>query len=279
MGVSFIYIWSRLVVTCKSSRKKGKTQNQLTKKIILRLKDKSKTLDAFRERFEKIGITQGDWRYQSTRKQPTTSTQTQAEKLKFCKTLKDRREGHKPQTGWKINGKLNGGTPDRKRKIPTEEETPTKKTKIEPRQEIIISYQNVNRLDEIRKQEIEEYMEDFNVDIMICSETKKQQGDLLNDNNIRDYALKEFLRPDMQEGGIVIYTKENLTVVAETWEGLGSPTEQWMDSERLWLLLKTETEKLAICSAYLRCTNYSKPELYTDNCELMNKISESVYLR
>ena len=115
---------------------------------------------------------------------------------------------------------------------------------------------------------------------MICSEAKKQQGDLLSDNNIKDYTVYEYLRPDMQEGGMVVYIKDDLTVIVETWDGLGDPQEQWMDSERLWLIIKTESESMAVCSSYLRCQNYKKPELYNDNKKLTNKIEEeAAYLR
>ena len=103
---------------------------------------------------------------------------------------------------------------------------------------------------------------------------KKQEGDLLRDYTIEDYYLTEQLRPESQEGGLFVYVREDMNVMTELCEGMGDIEDQWMDSERQWIILKTGTESIAICSISLRCLQHNKPELYLNNRKIMDKIAE-----
>ena len=71
-----------------------------------------------------------------------------------------------------------------------------------------------------------------------------------------------------------MYVREDMNVMTELCEGMGDIEDQWMDSERQWIILKTGTESIAICSISLRCLQHNKPELYLNNRKIMDKIAE-----
>ena len=209
-----------------------------------------------------------------------------AEKIQFLQKLTKTKNSEYIQefrTGWKTGEGLKGGansTEPQPNNNKGEKEKGSNNNDSLLKQNITLAYQNVNGMSIERKEEIEEFMEDNKVDIMCCAEVKKQQGDLLSNHNINGYYLSEELRPDMQEGGLSVYIKEDLNITTEPWEGLVTPDDDWMRSERNWLILKSEVESFAICSVYLRCLNFTRPEHYERNSELMDKISEeSRYLR
>jgi len=69
-----------------------------------------------------------------------------------------------------------------------------------------------------------------------------------------------------------VYVREDMNVMTELCEGMGDIEDQWMDSERQWIILKTGTESIAICSISLRCLQHltpDKPE--QQNMQLLNK--------
>ena len=116
---------------------------------------------AFKAKLNSLKMYTGDWGDMAQRKQPTSVDKMRADKIRFTKALSELREPPKAETGWSVKGKLLGGIEPQKRKQTDERTSPGKKRRTEPRQEIRISYQNVNGLDQLRKQEIEEYMEDY----------------------------------------------------------------------------------------------------------------------
>ena len=57
---------------------------------------------------------------------------------------------------------------------------------------------------------------------------------------------------DSDHGGMLIWIKERINVSLEFWKSVEGCMEGRADSERYWLLITSETCKLAICSAYMR---------------------------
>ena len=209
-----------------------------------------------------------------------------AGKLRFLMNLKlqpvrikeIKRKGH---TGWKILGKLKGGTNRRRMRKRAAENLAEKekRRKIDDRirtQKFKLSYQNINGMSEDKLEEIQDYLEQYNIDILVLSEAKKQEGDLLQDFNIDGYQLEEHLRGDAQEGGLLIYTKEDLNTQVKNWRGLLDSHDEWMESERQWRKVKINGKDHAFCSVYLRIDSAVFPQYYENNVKLMDKIKEEM---
>ena len=88
------------------------------------------------------------------------------------------------------------------------------------------------------------------MDIIMMSEIKIQEGERMTDFTLYGYTEEVFLREDHPEGGIMIWAKNGLGLITQVWE-------EKTNSERVWIKVESKYDKFAIGHVYLR-TNKGK---------------------
>ena len=118
-------------------------------------------------------------------------------------------------------------------------------------------------------QECAIFAERDNLDFLFCSEVKLQEGDTSFSRAIEGFETHEFLRATGNAGGLLLLVKDGGDKLYNVWDGDLTDQQSWMSSERVWLRVETNDQKLAFCGTYLRtnCVKY-----YDKNQALLNQI-------
>ena len=107
-------------------------------------------------------------------------------KLKLQPQVEKKWAKSETNTGWKILGKLKGGTNRRRTKqearsklYHAEREKTRKLDKMNACNNFKMAYLNINGMSEEKVEEVTDFLETNDLDLLFIRETKKQEGDLM----------------------------------------------------------------------------------------------------
>ena len=134
-----------------------------------------------------------------------------------------------------------------------------KKSKIrdESVRNLRLSLLNVNGYDEVSQSETKEYMKTRRPDVLALVETKLREEQLDDVNlEVEGYSRFEVRRSDLAGdtggGGIMIYARHQEGLQFKEYRTASlSKEKRYVETERKWLVVKTEQYETAVCAVYL----------------------------
>ena len=117
---------------------------------------------------------------------------------------------------------------------------------------------NVDGLNEASMSNVENTIAAKKLDIVVLLETKRRAEEAGLDITVPGYSLHEARRSnnagDRDGGGIAVYTKLSDGILfKEHKPDVTDQAHAFVNSERIWITVESQTSKTAICSLYLGC--------------------------
>ena len=117
---------------------------------------------------------------------------------------------------------------------------------------------NVDGLNEASLASVEATVKSKNPDVVIILETKRRSEESGINISIPGYSLREARRSnnagDRDGGGIAVYTKLSDGILFKAHKpDIYDQDHAFVNSERMWTLVESQTSKTAICGLYLAC--------------------------
>ena len=117
---------------------------------------------------------------------------------------------------------------------------------------------NINGLSETSLANVDSVIDTHSPDVVILLETKRRVEETGIDIAVPGYSVLETKRSnnagDRDGGGIAIYTKLSDGIIFKHHKPIiANPANAFVNSERLWITVESESSKTAICGLYLGC--------------------------
>ena len=117
---------------------------------------------------------------------------------------------------------------------------------------------NVDGLNEASLASVEATVASKSPDVVILLETKRRFEESGIDISIPGYSLREARRSnnagDRDGGGLAVYTKLGDGILFKEYKpDIADRAHAFVNSERMWTLVESQTSKTAICGLYLAC--------------------------
>ena len=140
---------------------------------------------------------------------------------------------------------------------------------------------NVDGLDEVSLQDIKSTVASKKPDILFLLETKRRMESCDLDAEIPGYSLHEARRSDAsgdkEGGGIALYTKLSDGIIFKNHNpDIDDPTEAFVNTERVWVTLQSQSSKTALCGIYLGC-QYSDDRYSTFNDTIYRVVQREAF--
>ena len=129
---------------------------------------------------------------------------------------------------------------------------------VENKKVLKTCFLNVDGLSEATLEDIKGTVHLKSPDLVFLVETKRRKENTVADVNIPGYRLYENLRSDQANdkdgGGIAVYTKlEDGILFKLHTPDIMDPAAAFVDNERVWITVQSQSCKTAICGVYLGC--------------------------
>ena len=129
---------------------------------------------------------------------------------------------------------------------------------IEQHKELKVGFLNLDGLSEQTFIDVKRTIEAKKLDVVGFVETKRRLKDVPRDISIEGFNMIEVVRSDAaydkNGGGIVLYSRITKGLRVDRLSPRISQDENtFVDKERLWILVSSESSKTAICMAYFGC--------------------------
>ena len=117
---------------------------------------------------------------------------------------------------------------------------------------------NVDGLNEASLNNVEDVIGSQKPDVVILLETKRRLEDPDSDISVPGYSVYESRRSDnagdRDGGGIAAYTKQSDGLLFKHHKpDIADPSRAFVNSERVWITVESNTSKTAVCGLYLGC--------------------------
>ena len=152
---------------------------------------------------------------------------------------------------------------------------------VQTKKELKLSLLNVNGLNEISLANVDSVVDKHSPDVMVLLETKRRVEELGIDISVPGYAVYETKRSnnagDRDGGGVAIYTKLGDGLLFKHHKpDIVNPDNAFVNTERLWVTVESQSSKTAICGVYLGC-QYSDDRYAQWNDTIYQVVQQEAY--
>ena len=152
---------------------------------------------------------------------------------------------------------------------------------LKPKSLLKCSLLNVDGLNESSLENVETVIRTHGPDIVVLLETKRRVEEHGMDISVPGYSLVESRRSnnagDRDGGGIAVYTKLGEGIVFNHYKpDIADQAKAFVNSERVWITVESQSSKTAICGMYLGC-QYSDDRYSEWNDSIYQVVQQEAY--